>query len=71
MDAEVKVRKKRGPKPSADGPKVDGITVRVTRTYKQWSLSFAEREKLTESQLVAMGLAMLARTLGYEPPPPR
>lgn len=47
------------------------MTVKMSKEYAEWVERFAKHRRVRKSDLVDHGLAELARSCGFEPPPER
>ena len=71
MTSVSPMAKKPTKKQPSEEPRDSLLAVRCKASWKAWVESFAERERVTPTQLVDQGLAELARSRGFEPPPVR
>jgi hypothetical protein len=76
MPVETTVAKKKAParkqqaaKPADD--RVDFVRVRVSGSYKDWLIRFAESERSDMSDLIDDALVAHAKARGFDPPPKR
>lgn len=69
--AQAKRKSNRGRKPKPGGRSFHTVTVKAHPDYKQWLTEFADAEGTTPSKLVERGLALLAQSQGFSPPPAR
>ena len=65
------VAKKRGPKPTDEGPRDVLIGVKCRRAYKEWVARLARKHRITPSQIIDRALVVFAREDGFDPPPER
>jgi hypothetical protein len=75
MEAAVAMAKKKTVTPRAIDPgdelREELLAVRCKPSFKRWVERFAKSERMTPSQLVDRGLALLAKSTGFETPPER
>ena len=63
--------KKRGPKPSAEGPREALIALKCRQEYKDWVSRLARKHRTTPSHIIDVALVKFAEADGFEPPPER
>ena len=71
--AAVAKKRKGGPgrKPTPRGPRTSLVAFKCHDEYKAWLEEFARSERTTPSQLLDLGLVMLAKSKGFDSPPER
>ena len=67
----IKAKAKTGPKPSPLGPRTETVALKCHKPYRKWFLKLVEHLESTPSNVVAKGLAKVAKDAGFEEPPKR
>jgi hypothetical protein len=60
-----------GRPPLPEGQRPQALTIRAKPPWKEWLVAFANREHVDMADLIHEGLALLAKTKGFDPPPER